>query len=108
MAIGRTDTMQELITILESYFEETIIGSDVNIVKHLFYYLKADNREFEFIYEEEPLIAAVEDIQTSTVMLTIPDFVEKGSRRARVRDSFGHLTTFIWDSYIKGGISFWG
>ncbi|GBF49950.1 hypothetical protein LPTSP4_14710 [Leptospira ryugenii] len=77
--------MQELITILESYFEETIIGSDVNIVKHLFYYLKADNREFEFIYEEEPLIAAVEDIQTSTVMLTIPDFVEKGSRRARVR-----------------------
>lgn len=77
--------MQELITILESLYEETIIGSDVNIVKHLFYYLKADNREFEFIYEEEILIAAVEDIKTDTVVLTIPDLVEKGSRRARVR-----------------------
>ena len=85
MAIGRTDSMQELITILESLYEETIIGSDVNIVKHLFYYLKADNREFEFIYEEEILIAAVEDIKTDTVVLTIPDLVEKGSRRARVR-----------------------
>ena len=77
--------MQELISILETLFEETIIGSDVNIVKHLFYYLKADNREFEFIYEEEILIAAVEDIKTDTVILTIPDLVEKGSRRARVR-----------------------
>lgn len=85
MAIGRTDSMQELITILETLFEETIIGSDVNIVKHLFYYLKADNREFEFIYEEESLIAAVEDIQTNHVILTIPDLVEQGSRRARVR-----------------------
>ncbi|MDZ4726813.1 MAG: DUF1577 domain-containing protein [Leptospira sp.] len=85
MAIGRTDSMQELITVLESLFEETIIGSDVNVVKHLFYYLKADNREFEFIYEEEILIAAVEDIRTDTVILTIPDLEEKGSRRARVR-----------------------
>ncbi|MDF3819351.1 DUF1577 domain-containing protein [Leptospira sp. 96542] len=85
MAIGRTDSMQELITILESLFEETIIGSDVNIVKHLFYYLKADNREFEFIYEEESLVAAVEEIQTNHVVLQIPDLVEQGSRRARVR-----------------------
>ncbi|TGN20748.1 PilZ domain-containing protein [Leptospira idonii] len=85
MAIGRSDSMQELITILESLFEETIVGSDVNIVKHLFYYLKADNREFEFIYEEEILIAAVEEIRTDTVVLMIPDLVEKGSRRARVR-----------------------
>lgn len=85
MAIGRTDSMQELITILESLFEETIIGSDVNIVKHLFYYLKADNREFEFIYEEKSYVAAVEDIQTNTIILMIPDLVEEGSRRARVR-----------------------
>ncbi|TGN10497.1 PilZ domain-containing protein [Leptospira ilyithenensis] len=85
MAIGRTDSMQELITILESLFEETIVGSDVNIVKHLFYYLKADNREFEFIYEEENLVAAVEEIEADTVTLLIPDIVEKGSRRARVR-----------------------
>lgn len=77
--------MQELITILESLFEETIVGSDVNIVKHLFYYLKADNREFEFIYEEENLVAAVEEIEADTVTLLIPDIVEKGSRRARVR-----------------------
>ncbi|TGL87754.1 PilZ domain-containing protein [Leptospira congkakensis] len=85
MAIGRTDSMQELITILESLFEETIIGSDVNIVKHLFYYLKADNREFEFIYEEHTLVAAVEEIEAHTVTLMIPDLVEEGSRRARVR-----------------------
>ncbi|WP_411821805.1 DUF1577 domain-containing protein [Leptospira sp. 'Mane'] len=85
MAIGRTDSMQELITILESLFEETIVGSDVNIVKHLFYYLKADNREFEFIYEEENLVAAVEEIESDTVTLLVPDIIEKGSRRARVR-----------------------
>ncbi|MCZ8157897.1 MAG: DUF1577 domain-containing protein [Leptospira sp.] len=85
MAIGRTDSLQELITIMDSIFHETIIGSDVNIVKHLFYYLKADNREFEFIYEEEILIAAVEDIGSESVILTVPDLTEKGSRRARVR-----------------------
>ncbi len=51
MAVGRSDSLQELITILETMFGETIIGTDINLVKHLFYYLKADEVEFPFDYD---------------------------------------------------------
>lgn len=77
--------MQELITLLESLFSETIIGSDINLVKHLFYYLKADGREFDFIYNEETSLAVVDEIYTNTLDLIVPDFKEAGQRRARIK-----------------------
>ncbi len=85
MGIGRTESFQELINIMESLFQETIIGSDINIVRHLFYYLKIDNKEFEFIYENEVLAAAVDNIVGDTVELMIPEYTELGSSRARIK-----------------------
>jgi len=85
MAIGRSDSLQELITILESLFPETIIGSDINLVKHLFYYLKADDKEIDFIYNEKLDVAIVHEIYDETVMLDVPNFHDEGQRRARIR-----------------------
>ncbi len=85
MAIGRSDTMQELITLMESLFDETIIGSDINIVRHLFYHLKADNREFDFIYNDVKSLAVVEDIMLNTVLLAVNEFSDAGIRRATIR-----------------------
>ncbi|MCE9500213.1 MAG: DUF1577 domain-containing protein, partial [Leptospira sp.] len=85
MAVGRTDSMQELITLLESIFGETIVGSDINLIKHLFFYLKFDNWEFSFQYEDQNLTAVVEDIAQDTVVLNVPNFSESGTRRARIR-----------------------
>ncbi|MCC5815771.1 MAG: DUF1577 domain-containing protein [Leptospira sp.] len=85
MAIGRSDTMHELITLMESVYEETIIGSDINIVKHLFYYLKADGKEIDFIYNEMETMAVVEEIFEDSLTMHVPDFNEAGQRRARVR-----------------------
>lgn len=85
MAIGRSDSLQDLITILESIYSETIIGSDINLVKHLFYYLKADDREFDFIYEEKVNLAIVEDILNDTVQLSVPNFQQTGHLRGRIR-----------------------
>jgi len=77
--------MQELITLLEGIYGETIVGSDINLIKHLFFYLKFDNWEFSFQYEEQSLVAVVEDIAQDTVILNVPNFEEAGTRRARIR-----------------------
>lgn len=85
MAIGRSDSMHELITLMESVYDETIIGSDINRVKHLFYYLKADGREIDLIYNEEVSLSIVDEIFEDTLNLHAPDFKEAAQRRARVR-----------------------
>lgn len=84
MAVGRSDTLQELITILETMFGETIIGSDINLVKHLFYSLKADQREFPFDYEGEKLNAVVEEVGEDTLILYVPYLQPKGILRAKI------------------------
>jgi hypothetical protein len=85
MAIGRSDTMHELITLMESVYSETIIGSDINLIKHLFYYLKADGTEIDFVYNEKESLAVVDEIFQDTISLVIPNFMEEGQRRARIR-----------------------
>lgn len=85
MAIGRSDTMHELITLMESVYSETIIGSDINLIKHLFYYLKADGTEIDFVYNEKDSLAVVDEIFQDTITLSIPYFMEEGQRRARIR-----------------------
>ncbi|MBE7413220.1 MAG: DUF1577 domain-containing protein [Leptospiraceae bacterium] len=85
MAIGRTDSMQELITLMEGIYGETIIGSDINLIKHLFYYLKNEMVEFSFEYEEKFLAAIVEEIHNTSVALNVLGFEEGKTRRARIR-----------------------
>ncbi|RHX93027.1 PilZ domain-containing protein [Leptospira stimsonii] len=84
MAVGRSDSLQELITILETMFGETIIGTDINLVKHLFYYLKADDVEFPFDYDGQKYFAIVEDIEETTVNLRIPGATQGLTLRAKI------------------------
>lgn len=85
MAVGRTDSMQELITLMEGIYGETIIGSDINLIKHLFYYLKNEQIEFSFEYEEKYLAAVVEEILLESVTLNVLGFEEAATRRAKIR-----------------------
>ncbi|WP_061223836.1 DUF1577 domain-containing protein [Leptospira weilii] len=84
MAVGRSDSLQELITILETMFGETIIGTDINLVKHLFYYLKADEVEFPFDYDGQRFFAIVESIEETTVDLRIPGATQGLTLRAKI------------------------
>ncbi len=85
MAVGRSDSLQELITMMESIFDETIIGSDINHIKHLFFYLKFENTEFIFEYEERFMTVVVHNILQDFVELNVLGFEESTSRRAKVK-----------------------
>jgi hypothetical protein len=85
MAIGRSDSLQELITLMDSIYGETIIGSDINLIKHLFYYLKSENAEFDIEYEERIMTARVEVVSADSVTLNVLGFEDWGNRRAKVR-----------------------
>lgn len=84
MAVGRSDSLQELITILETMFGETIIGTDINLVKHLFYYLKADDVEFPFDYDGQRFFAVVENIEETNVNLRISGATQGLTLRAKI------------------------
>ena len=85
MAIGRTDSMQELITMMESLYGETIIGTDINLIKHLFYYLRFENAEFSFEYDDRFMSVVVHNVLQDFVELNVPDFMEASSRRAKIK-----------------------
>ncbi|MEM7182949.1 MAG: DUF1577 domain-containing protein, partial [Spirochaetota bacterium] len=85
MAVGRSDSLQELITLMDSVYGETIIGSDINLIKHLFYYLKSENTEFEVEYEERHMPVRVEAVNTDTVSLNVLGFEDQGTRRAKIK-----------------------
>ncbi|MCB1156722.1 MAG: DUF1577 domain-containing protein, partial [Leptospiraceae bacterium] len=85
MAIGRSDSLQELITLMETIYGETIIGSDINLIKHLFYYLKSENSEFDIEYEERLMPVRVETVSAESVTLNVLGFEDQGTRRAKIR-----------------------
>lgn len=85
MAIGRTDSMQELIILLDSLYGETIIGTDVNLIKHLFYYLRFENEEFSFEYDDRYMSVIVHNVLQDYVELHVPDFIEGTTRRAKIK-----------------------
>jgi hypothetical protein len=85
MAIGRTNTMQELISSLEALYGETIIGTDINLIKHLFYYLRFENAEFSFEYNDKYMSVIVHNVLQDFVELNVPDFMDGTSRRAKIK-----------------------
>ncbi len=70
---------------MEGIYGETIIGSDINLIKHLFYYLKNEAIEFSFEYEDKYLTAIVEEILMESVALNVLGFEEGQTRRAKIR-----------------------
>lgn len=85
MAVGRTDSMQELISMMETIYKETIIGSDINLIKHLFFYLKFENTEFIFEYEDRFMTVVVQSVFQDYVDLNVLGFEESISRRAKIK-----------------------
>lgn len=85
MAVGRTNSMQELINLMEKSYGETIIGSDINLIKHLFHYLKFENIEFRFDYEDVYMTVIVHSVLQDFVELNVLGFEEGTSRRAKIK-----------------------
>lgn len=85
MAVGRTDSMQQLITDLEKTFGETIIGSDINLIKHLFYYLQFEEVEFIFEYKDRYMTTKVRDVGMEFVELEVLGFEESDTHRAKIK-----------------------
>ncbi|MDX1957548.1 MAG: DUF1577 domain-containing protein [Leptospiraceae bacterium] len=85
MAVGRTDSMQELISLMEHSYGETIIGSDINLIKHLFYYLRFESTEFLFEYEDRFMTVVVHNVLQDFVELNVLGFEEGYSRRAKIK-----------------------
>ena len=85
MAVGRTNSMQELINLMEKTYGETIIGTDINLIKHLFHYLKFENIEFRFEYDESIMTVIVQSVLQDFVELNVLGFEEGTSRRAKIK-----------------------
>ena len=85
MAVGRSNSLQDLINLMEKTYGETIIGSDINLIKHLFHYLKFESIEFRFEYEEDVMTVIVHDVLQDFVELNVLGFEEGTSRRAKIK-----------------------
>jgi len=58
--------------------EKTILHTEINTVRHLFFYLKHDNDPFMFIYGKERFDCIVSEIDNNIVTLKVPGFRDKG------------------------------
>jgi hypothetical protein len=56
---------------------QTILHTEINIVRHLFFYLKSENEPFRFTYGQEGLNCIVTYIGSNDVTLKVPGFKEK-------------------------------
>ncbi len=63
----------------------TIIGSDVNQIRHLFFHLRAENRAIEISYGIEIFRGSIADVDDDHVLIRIPKFEEGPQRRIRIR-----------------------
>ena len=69
----------------ENFLEDTILNSDINRVRHLFYFLKAKGREIEITYMQERYSARISQISEDELTLTLSGFKEGAIRRCRLR-----------------------
>ena len=63
----------------------TIIGSDINQIRHLFFHLRAENRKIDISYGIEVFQGSIADVDDDHVLLRIPHFEEGPQRRIRIR-----------------------
>ncbi|MCB1314952.1 MAG: DUF1577 domain-containing protein [Leptospiraceae bacterium] len=69
----------------DEYWEETILGSDVNQIRHLFYFLQAERRIVLVNYGADVYRSRVIEVHNTRTRLQIPEFHEEGIRRCRVK-----------------------
>ena len=81
----------------------TIIGSDINQIRHLFFHLRAESRKIDISYGIEVFQGSIADVDDDHVLLRIPNFEEGPQRRIRIR--FDALNIFYQFEVIIEEIS---
>ncbi len=67
------------------FTEETIIGSDINQIRHVFYFLRAEQQTILVTYMGETYRARVERVENNRIIILIEDFAEGVARRCRLK-----------------------
>ena len=79
----------------DDFTEITILGSDINQIRHLFYHLKAEEISLEVSYLTDVYTAQVLQVQEIFAELYVPGFEEGGLRRCRLTlEAFRDLYQF--------------
>ncbi len=79
----------------EEFIEDTIVGSDVNQIRHLFFHLKSDKVHVTVSYMSENYPARVEEVSNTSIMLKTESLREGPLRRCNIRfEAFSVLYQF--------------
>jgi hypothetical protein len=70
----------------------TILGSDINRIRHIFYYLRMNRTPVRVDYQLESYTATVVDVEDAQATLNVPGFEETPFRRIKLR--FSMMNTF--------------
>lgn len=69
----------------DDYTEDTILGSDINRIRHLFYYLRSENIRIQINYQSEIYSGTISHVLSNKVIIKVPGFEESGFRRCRIK-----------------------
>ena len=67
------------------FTEDTILGSDINRIRHLFYYLKSEEIVISLNYHTDTYRSRITQVYSVTATLHVPGFEESSHRRCRLR-----------------------
>lgn len=70
----------------------TILGSDINEIRHIFYYLRSNRSNVQVQYLIETYQATVTEVRDTTATIRVPGFEESPFRRIKLR--FSMMNTF--------------
>lgn len=70
----------------------TILGSDINEIRHIFYYLRMNRAPVQVQYQLESYSAQVLSVEDTLATLSVPGFEETAFRRIKLR--FSMMNTF--------------
>ncbi|MCB1174348.1 MAG: DUF1577 domain-containing protein [Leptospiraceae bacterium] len=90
----------------DDYTEDTILGSDINQIRHLFYNLQSEARNVMLQYSSEIFRARVVAVEGNRAELHIPGFEQETVRRCRIKFEIANILyefeVAILDFYDEG------
>ncbi len=69
----------------EEVAEESILGSDINQIRHLFYWLRSEQRRVQVNYGAEEYKATVFEVTNTVAHMRMPGFQGERARRCRIK-----------------------
>lgn len=79
----------------EDFTEDTIVGSDINQIRHIFYYLMASGTPVTVSYLTEVYRGKISEVFNTSFILTVDNFEETAFRRCRLKfEAFSVLYQF--------------